>query len=132
MTRYWIICLLFIALGSCNGKENIEAQGAACLKQAREALMRGDCGEAFRAVDSLRRNFPMALNAREAGIVLKDSIEIESAKRRLWIIKQEAKRTERIGKELDSLREEHDDALQRIKFYRHKLKHDLANMKFHK
>ncbi len=78
--------LLFL-LTSCGGKtqaerhrEEAELEGSALLVQAREALGRQEYEKARRAIRHLRKDQPLALDARRQAILLLDSIELASAR----------------------------------------------------
>lgn len=72
------------------------------------------------------------MNARELAILLLDSVELEAAKYQLMVSDKDRNDTMRFSRrELDSVQFEYEEALQKIKFYRHKLKHDQANVKIH-
>lgn len=125
-------CLLVIILAACNNEQDIEAKGEGCLQVARQALMSGEYETARTAIDSLRAKFPLALNAREAAILLLDSVELEASKHQLLVADKDRKDSIRFSRhDLDSIQFEYEEALQKIKFYRHKLKHDQANVKIH-
>jgi len=97
--------LLTIAFGlffivAC-GKDNTptdEEQGAVMLVQARQAYQSGDYSASRDTILSLRKRFPLAIEARKQAILLLDSVELMDA-------------------EGDSLKQE---------FFRRKLQHDLS------
>lgn len=59
-------------------REDILA-GEALIEEARKAFRAGEYGESIELIDSLRRAYPRAMNAREEGILLKDSVELAKA-----------------------------------------------------
>lgn len=132
MKKFLSGCLVLMVLIACNSEQKTEQSGADCLRIARGALLRGDYNRARFAIDSLRKHYPMAMNARELAILLLDSVELEAAKYQLMVSDKDRNDTMRFSRrELDSVQFEYEEALQKIKFYRHKLKHDQANVKIH-
>jgi len=133
-----IICIIAAGLGintSCSSgepsAEEIEERGQMWLRKARIALADGDFGLARIFVDSLRERTPMALNAREEGIVLLDSIELAEAIDELHRAKFIANQSglDYIAK--DSLDTKLDRVMMKVKFFEKKIRHDQANMKQH-
>lgn len=107
---------LLLLLASCDGKtqaerhrEEAEREGSALLVQAREALGRQEYEKARRAIRHLRKDQPLALDARRQAILLLDSIELASAR--------------------DSVRyvegEEWERLTMKVQFYERKLQEDI-------
>lgn len=121
------ICLLFVSallLVSCGNalteREKAELGGAQLVSQAREAFVTANYTTAVALIDSIRNAFPLALNAREEGILLKDSVLLEQAREELRNAKDIA------GDSID-LEELH----MKVTFYERKLQHDLEQKQTH-
>ena len=115
--------------GMSEERQEMEAQGQNCLKAAREALDNNDFGAARENVEKMRDEFPLALNAREEGIILMDSINLMEAENQIKAIDKLIK--EGKSKNIDCLKIEFDDLFQKTKFYKRKLEHDKKNRKTH-
>ena len=115
--------------GMSEERQEMETQGQICLKTAREALDNKDFKVARENVEKMRSEFPLALNAREEGIILMDSINLLEAEEQIKTIDKLI----RDGKseKIDSLKIEFDDLFQKTKFYKRKLEHDKKNRKTH-
>lgn len=98
------------------------------LAEARRALASADFETARNRVKLMRQECTLALNAREEGILLMDSIDLKQAIKQL--------------EQTDSLQLAHpdnahllqqniEDLSQKIKFYKRKLEHDKQNRKKH-
>lgn len=74
----WMLGAGLLLLTSCTA-ETPEERGAAMLAQARYALHHHLYDEARDTIFSLRRNCPTAIKARQAAILLLDSIEMNAA-----------------------------------------------------
>ena len=72
-----------ICMQSCTSSNSKESDGYEWLAKARAQLADKNHKEARNSIDSLRKNCPMAFNAREEGILLLDSIEISQARQDL-------------------------------------------------
>lgn len=91
------LLIITVLWAACASEPNPEQQGAAMLDEARQLYASGQYATARDTILSLRKRFPMALEARKAAILLMDSVEIQLAE---------------------------GDTLKQV-FYRRKLKHDL-------
>ena len=84
-TLFFVI--LAAAMISCGERQGTapdpEVEGQQWLSKARTALSDPDLVKARAAIDSLRSQCAEALNAREEGILLFDSIELAEARRQL-------------------------------------------------
>ena len=107
----------------------MEEQGQLCLKAAREALEKEDFVAARENVEKMRKDFPLALNAREEGILLMDSINLLEAEAQIKELDDQLRDNEQLDE--DSLKIEVEDLLQKAKFYKRKLNHDMQNRKTH-
>ena len=109
-------CLFMIS--SCgetpeSRREEAETKGRALLHEARTAYANGEYQTAIQLIDSIRITYPLAMEVREQGILLKDSVYLEEAQEAL---KQAVE---------DNLTESQLEELQsKIKFYIRKLQHD--------
>ncbi len=112
---------------SCTNN-NQESGGYECLAKSRAYLADNNHKEARNLIDSLRKGYPLAFNAREEGILLLDSIEISEAKCEL---ENATKRLELSDNAKDSMLLVKEEAEQKIKFYTKKLIHDKKNFKRH-
>ena len=115
--------------GMSEERQEMEVQGQNCLKTAREALDNNNFGAARENIEKMRDEFPLALNAREEGIILMDSINQMEAESHIKAIDKQIK--EGKSKNIDSLKIEFDDLFQKTKFYKRKLEHDKKNRKTH-
>lgn len=134
------ICLLALlpALAACQQKKDgdsnwsearTEAETAATrfLHAAREACGKGDFQAARIALDSIRVRHPLALDARETGILLLDSINLLDAGREL----EHTDSLMAAGEATDSMQARFEDLAYQVKFYRRKLSHDRSKRKKH-
>lgn len=123
-----IVLILFL---SCGNKEDVEKKGSECLSKARTAFSASNFAKARSFVEELREKHPLALNAREEGILLMDSINLFEAKikvdRSLNILMDNS-----LPENLrDSTLFDKEEAEQRMRFYTKKLEHDKQMAKKH-
>ena len=117
----FVSCLLIVGCGNAlTEREKAELGGAQLISQAREAFVTANYTTAVALIDSIRNAFPLALNAREEGILLKDSVLLEQAREELRNAKDIA------GDSID-LEELH----MKVTFYERKLQHDLEQKQTH-
>ena len=90
-------------------------------KQARTLQRDGKYDEAIEFIDSIRHAYPTAMNAREEGILLKDSIEIAKAEVELQTLMQQGITT---GEDVE-------EAQRKIKYFVRKLSHDIEQRRTH-
>lgn len=121
------ICLLLTAgwlLVGCGNvlteREKAELGGAQLINQAREAFVTADYNTAVELIDSIRDAYPLALNAREEGILLKDSVLLEQAREEFRNAKEIA------GDSIDM-----EELRMKVTFYERKLQHDLEQKQTH-
>ena len=118
-----------ICMQSCTSSNSKKSDGYEWLAKARAQLADKNHKEARNSIDSLRKNCPMAFNAREEGILLLDSIEISQARLDL----DNATASIDYGNaDKDSMLFVKEESEQKIKFYTKKLTHDKSNFKKHK
>ena len=132
MTKHILLLAMLALAAGCGQKaDTSEADGQHCLAIARQALSNGDIDNARAYIDTLRANYPTALNAREEGILLLDSIELAQAIIELDEAQQLASQPDldRIAK--DSLDFHLDGARQKVKFFEKKIEHDKQNVAQH-
>ena len=84
--RYIPFLLLSLLVMGCTGisqaernRQEAEEEGAELLDLARQALDEGNYDKARRCINNLRKDVPLALDARRRGILLLDSIELAAA-----------------------------------------------------
>ena len=131
------LCIISLSavIASCNGKENASAtpeqQGQLWLAKARAALRGSDFAEARAAIDSLRHLCAEALNAREEGILLLDSIDLAEARSQLAEAERLAARQDLDIYARDSADTRLDRAATKVRFYEKKLTNDIAHRQRH-
>lgn len=130
MKKLLYISGILLAATACTTSDDTEKMGQLYLAQARDYLGFERFAEARAAIDSLRANYPRAFNAREEGILLLDSIDLQEARKNL----EEAQKSLALnpsGAEKDSIEFDKEEAEQKITFFTKKLAHDKANFKKH-
>ena len=108
-------------------RQSDEVQGQELLNRSRAQLTAKKYDEAERTIEELRKNYPLALTAREEAIVLLDSIYLARSSSELMLIDVESKD----GVDVDSLRRELEDVVMQKKFYMRKLEYDKTRIKRH-
>ena len=117
----FVSCLLLVGCGNAlTEREKAELGGAQLINQAREAFVGSDYTTAVALIDSIRNAFPLALNAREEGILLKDSVLLEQAR-------EELRKAKDIAGDSIDLEELH----MKVTFYERKLQHDIEQKQVH-
>lgn len=132
MKRTVLLLLCAVLFAACGSKSNPEEEANRFLDMSRASFLAGDYDMAKACIDSMRAKFPRALNAREAGIILLDSINIAQSKAELQAMEEEMSRIvnpDKIAK--DTLDFYHDEAVQKVRFFERKLQHDIQNKKSH-
>lgn len=123
--------ILLASTAGCKDKNDVEAAGQTCLSDARVALSINDFRKAKSCIDRLRKEYPLALNAREEGILLLDSIDLAEARVQLKESERQANRPNLSNIERDTLGINLDRTQQKVKFFLKKLEHDKAAIKRH-
>lgn len=123
--KHGLLLLCLCTLLGCNGntktaREIAEENGTVLLMQARNAYNTGDYQTAVILIDSIRSTYPLAMEVREQGILLKDSVYLEEAREEL-----------RKGLDAGVDQQQLDEVQQKIKFYLRKLEHDKERRKSH-
>lgn len=126
-----VVMALSLLTAGCKEKNDVEAGGQACLVAARSALQANDFAGAKQQIERLRKEFPLALNAREQGILLLDSIDLAEARVQLKECEQAAAQPDLDNIARDTLNFNLDRAQQKVKFFLKKLDHDRENIKKH-
>ena len=117
----FVSCLFLVGCGNAlTEREKAELGGAQLINQAREAFVGSDYTTAVVLIDSIRNAFPLALNAREEGILLKDSVLLEQAREELRNAKDIA------GDSIDM-----EELHMKVTFYERKLQHDMEQKQTH-
>ncbi len=117
----FVSCLLLVGCGNAlTEREKAELGGAQLVSQAREAFVTADYTTAVALIDSIRDAYPLALNAREEGILLKDSVLLEQAREELRKAKDIA------GDSIDM-----EELHMKVTFYERKLQHDMQQKQTH-
>lgn len=114
--------------GWSKARTEMEAAGQTLLSEARAALAVRQFDKARAIVEQMRKECTLALDAREEGILLMDSIDLSQARSQL-------QRTDSLQLEhpADShlLQQTIEDLNQKVKFYKRKLEHDKQNRRQH-
>ena len=117
----FVSALLLVGCGNAlTEREKAELGGVQLISQAREAFVTADYTTAVALIDSIRDAYPLALNAREEGILLKDSVLLEQAREELRNAKDIA------GDLIDMV-----DLQLKVTFYERNLQHDLEQKQTH-
>ena len=142
MKKIFIFGLIALFCTGCNNaktdehrsekRQEAEAAGQICIEKAREALSRRDLKAAREQILSLRENYRLALDAREDGILIMDSIELFEAQKALQTADSLLQTcTDSASARFQELKANFDEQCQRIKFYHRKIQHDKANQTKH-
>ena len=132
MRNVALALLLGLTLAACKEKEDPEVKGNDFLYRAWLELNAGNYEEARQLVKQMREEVPLALNARESGILLMDSINLAEAQEQLRVtdsLIQVTENPDRLAR--DTMQARFDEACQKVKFYHRKLQHDRKNKKQH-
>ena len=115
----------------CSKKIDPNVGGFQCLAKARIALQAGDTQTAKKYIDTLRIQYPMALNAREWGILVLDSVNLSEAYMQVSTIENTLRKVQLtcIGK--DTIEFNLDEAKEKVKFFERKIEHDKVKKTNH-
>ncbi len=121
-----LLAVPVLLLAACESKKDAElaasvAAGHGLIEEARVAYRAGDYDKALVLIDSVRVAHPRAMNAREDGILLKDSVEMAKAE-------MELKQLADTGNDNAEL---WDEAQRKLKFFARKLQYDKEQRKQH-
>lgn len=120
-----LLAVLVLTVVACtespeSKREKAEINGRDLINQARSAYTHGEFEVAIELIDSIRNAYPLAMEAREQGILLKDSVYLEQTREELKKIVEQG--------DSDSQLEELQN---KIKFYLRKLEHDKEHRRTH-
>lgn len=128
-----ILTILCITLSACSSKKaedtkteaysenrtKMEAEAQQMLTAARECLAQSEFAEAKATIQKMRKKCYLALDAREQGILLMDSIDLATAQHELSNMDS----LMRAG--IDSItQEDFEEACRKVQFYKQKIQHD--------
>lgn len=130
-----LLLFLLLALTACKKQDDktahysevraeMEVRGAESISKARSLLAQGNYTAARDTILQMRVSYPMALSAREEGILLMDSIDLGEAQTLLANIDAQLHAAEAAGALRDSLQQEYDELHQKVKFFQRKLRYD--------
>lgn len=79
-----VVLILIAVVAACESPRDKELReeilaGEALIEEARKAYRAGEFEVSIELIDSVRKVYPRAMNAREEGILLKDSVELAKA-----------------------------------------------------
>lgn len=94
-----VTAMLFLA--SC-GENSIERQAGEMLEKAQTEFKGGDYAKAIATIDSLRKNFPKAIEARKQALKLYQEVELKRAELQVQNADTVLQRVEREYQELKS------------------------------
>lgn len=107
MTAALALCAVML-LAACGGK-SVEKKAGTLLEQARVQFEQGDYTEALATIDSLRKNFPDAIEARKKALRLYQEVELKRARLTVEATDTVLQRVEReyqtLKQTVDALRE---------------------------
>ncbi len=120
------LAIVMLGLVACGSKQDVRLAasieaGRALIEEARGAYQRGEYDLAVELIDSVRSAHPRAMNAREDGILLKDSVELAKAELEL----------KRLADDNNHDAELWEEAERKIKFFARKLQYDKEQRKAH-
>lgn len=136
------IAITAVSIGlavACSGKKEqnsewsearteMEANGQQSLSAARAEYAKGNYDSAQSIIEDMSKNYKLAFNAREEGILLTDSIYIAKSAARMDEIEKIVSES---PDSLQRLQPEMEDLSREIKFYHRKLEFDKKNKKQH-
>ena len=123
-----LLLFLLLALTACKkqneetahfseARAEMEAQGSQSLCAARALLAEGNFTAARDTLIQMRENYPLALNAREEGILLMDSIDLGEAEMLLNNVDKQLHTTGLPASLHDSLQNDFEELHQKVKFH---------------
>ncbi len=126
-----MVLLLAAILAGCDNKVDPNLDAWKILDDSRSALNEGNFAESKALIDTLRKRFPMALNAREDAILLLDSINLAEARVELDTCMARLNQPDLSRIAQDTLNFNLDEAQQKVRFFEKKLDHDISNRQKH-
>lgn len=132
MKHFLLALAVGLSVTACKNEPSPEDIGNDYLSRARVQLKVNDYDAARQEIKRLREEVPRAFNAREAGILLMDSINLAEAQEelhRIDSIMRVTPQTDKIGS--DTMSNHFDNACQKVKFYQRKLQLDRKKREQH-
>ena len=132
MKHFLLALAVGLSVTACKNEPSPEDIGNDYLSRARVQLKANDYDAARQEIKRLREEVPRAFNAREAGILLMDSINLAEALEELHRIARLMRvtpQTAKIGS--DTMSNHFDNACQKVKFYQRKLQLDRKKREQH-
>lgn len=134
-TAATLFIIVVIALSGCGNKKpaepDVEATGQQWVSRARMYMAQGQWTAARAMIDSLRTHTPTALNAREDGIIVLDSIELMAARQVADSLQDNPLLRSTDIFLQDSASTMLDRAQTKVKFYEKKIAYDLQHKQRH-
>lgn len=120
-----LFAILILSVTACtespeSKREKAEIKGKDLINQARSAYTHGEFEKAIELIDSIRNAYPLAMEAREQGILLKDSVYLEQAREELKLQIEQGFSENQL-----------EELQNKIKFYLRKLQHDKEHRRTH-
>lgn len=132
MKHFLLALAVGLSVTACKNEPSPEDIGNDYLSRARVQLKASNYGAAREEIKRLREEVPRAFNAREAGILLMDSINLAEAQeelRRIDSVMRVTPETDKVG--FDTVSNHFDNACQKVKFYQRKLQLDRKKREQH-
>lgn len=116
-----------------NRRRQAEEQARRFLSEARAHLQQRNFIKARQRIEEMRDSCRYALQAREEGIVLLDSVELLMAQQHLREIDEKWQAAQRQPSKADAerLHQQFDETCRQVKFYQRKLQHDKQQRRSH-
>lgn len=132
MKHFLLALAVGLSVTACKNEPSPEDIGNDYLSRARVQLKASNYDAAREEIKRLREEVPRAFNAREAGILLMDSINLAEAQEELCRIDSVMRVTpeaDKVG--FDTVSNHFDNACQKVKFYQRKLQLDRKKREQH-
>lgn len=134
MKHLLYVAFLLIALTSCSffssksekpdyseNRARMEAKAQKMLSSARAQLARSQCSQAKATIEKMRKDCYLALDARKAGILLMDSVDLQLARNELAMVDSLLRaKTDRVSQA------DFDEACRKVQFYERKIQYDKS------
>lgn len=132
MKHFLLALAVGLSVTACKNEPSPEDIGNDYLSRARVQLKASNYDAAREEIKRLREEVPRAFNAREAGILLMDSINLAEAQeelRRIDSVMRVTPEADKVG--FDTMSNHFDNACQKVKFYQRKLQLDRKKREQH-
>lgn len=132
MKHFLLALAVGLSVTACKNEPSPEDIGNDYLSRARVQLKASNYDAAREEIKRLREEVPRAFNAREAGILLMDSINLAEAQeelRRIDSVMRVTPEADKVG--FDTVSNHFDNACQKVKFYQRKLQLDRKKRERH-